>query len=67
MTKPSQKARVEKWLREGKTLTQAQARTYRIKSLSSVVNKLRRSHIPITSTLVCNRRGKIVVRYEMTV
>ncbi len=65
--KPNQKQRVLLYLRDGRTLTQAKARTYRIKSLSSCVNKLRRSGVPITSTPYVNRQGRTVVRYEMTV
>jgi hypothetical protein len=63
-TKPSQKDRVLKMLRGGKTLTQAQARTYNILSLSARVNELRREGVPIASVPV-RRQGRTVVRYVM--
>ncbi len=65
--KPTQKEWVLSYLRNGRTLTQAQARTYRIASLSSRVNELRRAGVPITSTPFVNRKNRKVVRYEMTV
>jgi hypothetical protein len=67
-TKAPQKERVLKLLQAGKALTQAQARaTYRIASLSSRVNELRRAGVPITSTPFRHRNGRVVVRYEMAV
>lgn len=64
--KASQKERVLKLLRDGKTLTQAQARaTYKISKLSARVSELRRDNVPITSTPFRHRNGRVVVRYEM--
>jgi len=63
--KPSQNERVLKTLREGKTLTQAQARTRGILSLSSRVNELRQAGVRIASVPYRNRSGRTVVRYQM--
>lgn len=63
--KQTQKDRVLNRLREGKTLTQAQARTWNILSLSSTVTKLRRAGHPIDTEPFRNRRGRTVSRYSL--
>lgn len=63
--KPSQKARIMKILATGRKLTQAQARTYNIMSLSSRVNELRRADVPINSLPYRRRDGRTVVQYQL--
>lgn len=64
-TKPSQLERIMATLRKGQTLTQAQARTRGIMSLSSRVNELRQAGEPIASVVYTNRSGRKVVRYQL--
>jgi hypothetical protein len=64
--KPTQKDRILTTLRQGKTLTQAQARARGIMSLSSRVNELRQSGVSIASTAYQNRAGQTVVRYSLS-
>jgi hypothetical protein len=64
VTKPTQLERVMGYLRKH-PMTQAQARTWGIMSLSSRVNELRQAGEPITSTVYTNRQGRKVVRYQL--
>jgi hypothetical protein len=63
--KQSQKARVLNMLRAGRKLTQAQARTWNILSLSSTVTKLRHDGYDIDIEPFRNRRGRTVARYSL--
>jgi hypothetical protein len=65
VAKPSQTERVLAELRKGRTLTQAQARTRGIMSLSSRVNELRQKGVPIASVPYRNKAGRTVVQYRM--
>lgn len=64
-TKPTQLERIMNTLRKGQSLTQAQARTRGIKSLSSRVNELRQAGEPIASVVYTNRQGRKVVQYRL--
>lgn len=64
--KKSQNQRVREVLQSGKSLTQAQARTRGIMSLSSRVNELRQSGVAIDSVPYTNRDGRTVVRYQLS-
>lgn len=63
--KPTQLERILNTLKLGKTMTQAQARTRGIRSLSSRVNELRNQGVSITSVPYRNRDGRTVVRYQL--
>jgi len=64
--KLSQKQRIMNILNSGRKLTQAQARTYNIMSLSSRVNELRRDHNePIDSVPYRRRKDhRMIVQYS---
>lgn len=64
-TKPSQLDRIMSTLRSGKSMTQAQARTRGIKSLSARVNELRQQGESISSVPYRNRDGRTVVQYRL--
>lgn len=64
-TRPTQLERIMLTLRKGGTLTQAQARTRGIMSLSSRVSELRQAGEPITSDVYTNKQGRTVVKYRL--
>lgn len=65
MARLTQKQRILNLLNKGKRITQAQARTYNILSLSSRINELRRAGHEISVTPVKRRDGRIVAQYHM--
>ena len=64
MKPKTQNERILNLLVRGKKLTQAQARTYNIASLSSRVNELRKAGHEISTTPVV-RRGRVVAQYHL--
>ncbi len=64
MKAKTQNERILNLFRKGKKLTQAQARTYNIASLSSRVNELRKAGHDIATTPVV-RRGRVIAQYHL--
>ena len=65
MTTTTQTQRVLKQLRNGRTLTSAQARTQGISRLAARIFDLREAGVNVRSTFVTNRDGVRVARYSL--
>jgi hypothetical protein len=65
MTTLTQTQRVLKQLRQGRTLTSAQARTQGIQRLAARVHELRESGVRVVSTYATSKNGTRVVKYSL--